>query len=265
MTVSTQVWRTRTLLRAKSRFTDDIDYRVLQVFLLRIRHLFDQTVDGFMSSQATTPADANSMTSSVRGFVSLAIFIHLCFVFLAITSNVEPSLLQQRLLLVARPYAQLLNIDLSFTPYHLTHATIDDVDHRIEVLPAGKMSTDEDNWVSMPDVGWRGTERYARYQRLASMMAYFSAEEDTAALLAESICKNFLEQSSITPQRIRCRKHLLQNRSSINGLAADRDPFAQQYFRDVYTANVLVGADGQINVVPTGSAQEMAQPDTNRK
>ena len=99
------------------------------------------------------------MNPTVQLGVSLFVIVHLFFVFAALASNVAPrSELQRRLLVKFAFYTQLLNLDLDFTPYHLTHATEQDVDHRLEVLMEGDPDVDE-NWLVLPDAGVRIGER----------------------------------------------------------------------------------------------------------
>ena len=79
---------------------------------------------------------------SSRPFISLLLFIHLFCVFVAMSSNLSRSGLQDRLLRVLSPYTQLLGFDLNYTPYHFTHNLPLDVDHRVELLAAGRDAAD---------------------------------------------------------------------------------------------------------------------------
>ncbi len=87
---------------------------------------------------STTPPPSGEKTGEVaRSLVSLLLVVHLSCVGVALAANQSPSPLQERLVEVLAPYLQLLNLDLNFTPYYLTHETSLDTDHRIEVLPSG--------------------------------------------------------------------------------------------------------------------------------
>jgi hypothetical protein len=102
------------------------------------------------------------LSPSIRSLISLLLLLHLFVVAIALSSNFAPSQLQARLLSFFSPYAQRLNLDLNFTPYQLTHASLDDVDQRIEVLPVEAASDSKDQWVTTRR-GSRMGERYKRY------------------------------------------------------------------------------------------------------
>ena len=102
-------------------------------------------------------------------------------------------------------------------PYYLTHATEEDVDHRIEVLLQGSDPADEDAWLVLPPAGSHGSDRYRRYQHLANVMSAVSDDEGAVARIAQSIGAHFAGQRNITPQQVRCRKHMLQPIPALQG------------------------------------------------
>ena len=85
-------------------------------------------------------------SDNTRAVVSIVLFAHVFVVSVCLAANLAPSTLEQRLLQFFQPYAQLLNFDLDGTRYYLTHATVRDVDHRIEVLPAAATGDADDQW-----------------------------------------------------------------------------------------------------------------------
>jgi hypothetical protein len=219
-----------------------------------------------MPSSASSSEAASGPSQRVRSVVSLILTLHLIVLAFALSSNYFRSPLQARVLQVLRPYAQLLNLELDFLPFHLTHAMADDVDHRIEVLPAGADQEDDAAWLVLPDRGWRGCERYARYQRLARLMG-FLAEQDSsgagAGMVARRVAENYVHQQGVEPARIRCRRHLLQSPEMVTGgTAAQRDPNDPSYFREMYVANTLVSDTGTVDLVKVDPAGEVARPDT---
>jgi hypothetical protein len=202
-------------------------------------------------------------SETVRGIVSLLLFIHLFCVWVALSGNYARSALQARLLTRLRPYTQLLNFDLDFTPYYLTHATPLDVDNRIEILPEGLDAADAKNWIVLPDAGYRGGLPYKRQQRLADTMAFYAESEDYAGFIAQSVATNFMQQRQIRPAQIRCRRHLLQMREALSGTLAEQNPYDPLYFEVSYAANVVVGRDGRVSVVKIDEASQVARPDSN--
>lgn len=199
-------------------------------------------------------------TPSGRPLITVLLILHLGAVFLFLTTNLSSSLLQDALRRICAPYAQPLNLDLDYTPYHLTHATDADVDHRLEILPAGS-SPESDAWVALPDVGWRGGERYRRYQRLAESLALRATNEDpSAGTLAQAAAAHFLNREEMVPIRLRVRRHMLQSPEAIqSGSAAERDPNHPAYFESAYDAHVVVDGD-QVHVVPIPVRSDAAQP-----
>ena len=220
------------------------------------------------ADDSATPSD-----ETVRSLVTLFLVLHLFCLFVAFWSSVSPSPLQVRLLSVIRPYTRLLNFELPYSQYNLTHATDIDVDHRIEVLAAEKEETDLKGWIVLPDAGSRAGERYKRYQRFARQMARYnqlsSVFPDMAALaskLAQDTAANFVHQREIKPKEIRCRQHFLQPMDAItSGTKDERNPNSATFLRIPYAANVIVDDRGNVNVVKIDTAAEVAPPTTGNK
>jgi hypothetical protein len=193
--------------------------------------------------------------------LSLLLFFHLFCVAVALSGNHFPSALQIRLIDLFAPYLRSLNFDLNYTPYHLTLGTIDDQDHRIEVLPAGGDEQSAEAWLGVPDKARRG-ERYRRYQRLAAAMGFFGERQQNnqSALFAGAVAEHFLHQRQITPAQIRCRRILPQDRNLVaGGTAEDRNPWSERYFSEVYRANTVVGG-GSVSVIKVEEAGQVARP-----
>lgn len=198
---------------------------------------------------------------NVRLAVSLAVIFHFFFVVVAMCANVAPrSELHNRLLTKFAFYTRSLNLDLDFTPYHLTHATEFDVDHRVEVLPS-QQGASEEEWVVLPDKGGRGSEQYQRFQRLGRVMAMLAEEDDAISWIASSIGAHFLTARDTRPEQVRCRRHMLQSWTAIRGGTADeRDPNSAQYFREVYLADCVVLEDQRVRVNKLDDEAQVAQP-----
>jgi hypothetical protein len=222
-------------------------------------------VPGFDTTVKSTTGENFAPNPQSRPFASLAISIHLFCVLAVFTANYSRSGLQDRLLSLLAPYTQLLNLDPNFIPFYLTHGAPDDVDQRIEVLPAGADAADDGNWLALSDRGFRGGERYQRYQRLASALGYF-AERDEGAWIARGVAVNFLVQAGVKPQQIRCRRHLPQELEAVSGGTPEqRDPFSAAYFREAYRANTLIGDDQRVEILRVEEIGQVAVPDAARR
>jgi len=213
-----------------------------------------------MTPESSSDSEQRTAISTSRSLISLLIFAHFFFVFVAVAGNLAPSELQLRILARFAFHTRLFNFDLNATPFHLTHATLEDVDHRIEVLPEGADVADSDRWIVLPDVGVRGSDRYQRYQRLARVMSFFAEEEEVPALLAQATGASFLRQRGTRPKQIRCRKHMLQRWDVIRGgTPAQRDANSPEYFQVAYDARCVLSGDS-VGVVKLAEASQAAQP-----
>jgi hypothetical protein len=212
-------------------------------------------------TQAT--AAAAPITPTTQTVVSLLLIIHLFFAGVAFSSNLAPiySRLQNRLLTNFAVYTQLLGFDLNFLPFYWTHATIDDVDHRVEILPRGKIAERDADWIVLSAVATRGTERFQRYQRLGRVWSLVSPQDELTAALAKAVGTSFIEQRAIQPVRVRCRRHTLQDWDLVRGgTAAQRDPHDPSYFQSSYDANLVVSRNGTVSVVKLAETSEIAVP-----
>lgn len=217
------------------------------------------------SSQSEPQCQPGPASIAVRSTVNLLLFLHLFVVAVALSGNFAPSGLQRRLLEVFAPYTRTLNFDLNYTPYYLTRGTEADVDHRIEILPRGASEARAEDWLSLPDVGLRGGERYQRYQRLAATFAFLAADDTVAGQLAQAIGTHFSRRERTVPAQIRCRSHFLQSMEVVGGgNANERDPYNAIYYRVPYAANCVVGRDGLVSIVKIDEASQVARPNLNR-
>jgi hypothetical protein len=214
-----------------------------------------------MASHPPTETPDRKIGSTARAIISLLLVAHFFFVLVAVSANQAPSELQSRVLARFSFYTQLFNFDLNFTPYYLTHGPLEDADHRLELLPAGKDAEDPRNWIVLPDVGMQGGDRYHRYQRLAKVMSFFAEQDDIPAFLAQAAAAHFVHQRAVSPTRLRCRRHLPQPRDlKVGGTVAQRDPNDASYFQTDYEARCIISADGSVHVSKISDANQVAQP-----
>ena len=209
-------------------------------------------------STVPPPEEAARPSEPFRTVASLLLCIHLFCISLAVWANFSPSPLLYDVLDRLRAYTTLLNFNLNYTPYHLTHGTVEDVDDRIEVLPQGKDAAQAEQWIALPDVGWRGSDRYKRYQRLAEVMSYYAQDEERSARLASSVAEHFLSVANIQPAQIRSRKHLLLTMQDY-AAAGEPDPDGPQQWLTPYAANVVISGD-EVEVIAVSEQGEVALP-----
>ncbi len=194
-------------------------------------------------SQFATDTNSTSVStpSTLQSLGSVLLFAHLFFLAVTLGANLAPSAVQSRLLTVFRPYVRLLNFDITFIRYHLTHAAVTDAEHRIEYLPEGANPQDAEAWVPLA-TGARGTDRLVRYQRLGDLLAMLGSAEDgtAAAEISSAVGTHLQRQGGIAIQQIRSRRHLLQSPEDVAGMdQARRDPNDGSYFQEIYRAQVL--------------------------
>lgn len=200
-------------------------------------------------------ATASSVPES-RPWLSVAIIAHFFFVLVCLGSNFARSELAGTLLDRFAPYTRLFNFDLDFTPYHLTHGSEADVNHRLEVLPQGS-----DEWIVLPSEGFRGADGFQRYQRLAAIWNFHATNEGQPAVFAQAIGSHFSIQRHTPPRQIRCRRHYLQPREEVSGdTPAQRDPDDPSRFAVVYAANAIVNPNGWVDVIKIEETGQVALP-----
>lgn len=214
-----------------------------------------------MTADSRVKQAVGTPQGGLRTVLTLLLIFHIFLVGASISSNYAPSDLQFQIVSRFKPYTRLFNFDLNFTPYHLTHATEADVDHRMEILPEGKDERMASDWLALPDRGFRGGDAYKRYQRLGATWAFQAQNNGEPATFAQAIGTHFARQWNIKPKQIRCRRHFLQSREDIaEGTPARRDPNDPSYFVVVYAANAIVSESGYVEVVRVDDASQVAQP-----
>jgi hypothetical protein len=219
------------------------------------------------SSTTGSSSKAVATPSVWQSLGSVLLFAHLFFLAVSLSANQAPSAMQNRLLSVFRPYIRLLNFDVAFVRFHLTHASGIDAEHRIEYLPAGANAQDADAWVPLMD-GARGSDRLARYQRLGDLLAMLgSSEEGTAsAEVVSAVGTHLVKQAEQPVDQIRSRRHLLQSPEDLTGANLDRrDPNDPSFFQEVYRAQVVDLGGERLGVQKVESLGQVAPSVSGRK
>lgn len=202
-------------------------------------------------------------SETVRGIISLVLVIHFFAIFIALTCNRTPSVLQERLLVILRPYLRTLNFEVDFIAYDLTQAQLTDADHRIEILEQGADEEADESWRVFGQTGFVGGERYKRFQRYSEVFAAFREDEASTALMAQAVARYWQHfgSSDRPPRLIRGRDHLLQGRSQVTSLdQAQSDPDSPAFFREFYKAEIVINGE-RIDLVKRAAAAREASPD----
>jgi hypothetical protein len=211
-----------------------------------------------MSESPTSPP-ALGLTPETRPLVSLAIFLHLFLVFLALTSNVG-SALQLQLLNAFGFYVYPLNLAVDYsTNYQLTHASGIDVDHAVEVEVPG--ADGQPRTYHLPDTGWRGGEAFRRKQKLANVAAEWATlevDEERKQRLPQALAGHFMQPHQAATAQVRIKSHLLLTplaaRSSDPAMS---DPRGAGLYRTLYDAKAT-SFGGQIGLLEKAAALETA-------
>jgi hypothetical protein len=214
------------------------------------------------------PRDPQLPSPAVRTAVSLALFVHLFAVGVAVLSNTEASALQVGLRPVVEPYLQLLNLDRSYR-FHLTWYDQDEVDE----TPAGELPSsyidvdfavtgyvavttrDRDQSAvsdrrefTFPDPELWPHERWLRDEALAanlcrSRMGAAERGEEGAARLADPLGRRMLAQYGPVDKDLRgeliCRGRRLQRMPD----ARSDDPQVRNPLSDRYWTAPIHEAD----------------------
>lgn len=199
-----------------------------------------------MSAKSPTTADEGTSRELrnplLRSFVSLAIVLHLLCVGFVYSANVNPSQLQVRLAGIFAPYTQLLHLDPGGVRLQLTDGSQDSDDHLILVLPKRSDGTiDEAAAVRFPDTENRFSLARRRLLALTSDVAvYGEGREDLAALLAQSMGENVMQQQQLEHVVVRVVHQ------GAEPLYDDSEPDERSTDYTVYEAEVWRDEDGVI-------------------
>lgn len=227
-----------------------------------------------MSDSTKSVSDAADdqfpLSPTVRSSISLALVVHLFCLFACAFSVIPPSEFHARLLGVLAPYVQLMNFDLDQTPYYLTMTPIDrdtkeffsERSFRFEVLPKGADPAVNENWIIVKR-GIRGLPNFNRYGRLAATASLFSEQDDMVGAIASDVVRYMAVQQDTEIGKIRLRIHLPIPRADfVNEGETPVNVDDDTYYRPLYTAIVLMGPDGDVNLIKESSARESAPPES---
>lgn len=195
--------------------------------------------------------------SPLRTALSLAIFLHLFAVAVALAAYTRSSELQQQLRQLLGVYTQPLNFDLSYRSYtpaqlFLTHGTEIDVNFAVRV-DAGAGTTGS---ATLPEPGLRPRLRLQRRQSLANMAGNLAGNEAVESFLIKGIAGRALSEAGAGKGRVRLTAHYLVDRATVRR-GPPPDPLAPNRFADVYDADVVL-ADGQVDLLKRTTSQETA-------
>ena len=217
-----------------------------------------------MATPSPSPQPPQLPSETVRGFVSLLIFVHLLALIVALASYTRASVFQQQLLTAFRPYVRTLNFDLahvfpSSARLHLTHAGPGDVDFRISgkaKLPSGEFS----DW-QLPRPGLFPPIRGTRDQTLANVVGGLleSEQEERETMLPRALAAAELRRAGAKSGTVTVTAHYLLEIDDLNSPETQlRDPFNANYFRSVFDASVIARSAGGVDLLKSVGKGEVA-------
>lgn len=197
----------------------------------------------------------SSLSENVRGLVSLAIVVHLLVVFVGLAGNMLQSPLVERLQQITSPYGQTLNVVPRRSQLQLTHATVEDDDHRLEIR-----SPDMRRRLVLPQHEAPGGFQQLRNQRLASQIARYVATEDEPpmAMLLQGIGGYAMAKLRVERVTIECQRLEPQplEPSQSAPLGAVEMVYRATAFRDAHGRTMLLGGSPEEEVAPSLLNQE---------
>jgi hypothetical protein len=201
------------------------------------------------SIDSPSPETEGYPGGTARSIVSLALFLHLFCLFIALTSNYYLSPLQIALVNTVGPYVQLFKLKPT-APYHLTDGTELSDDHYIEVeVVAGPQQGEV---IRLPEakVGASPAARRGEvFARTIGATAYMGADPNTAAL-AKAVGARVLregenEEVIVRLNRLQPQQRLLDRTNP----ATPVDPTAKEYVNATYQARVWRDRMGQVQLL----------------
>lgn len=220
-------------------------------------------------SQTTTNTNAAAMPADwVRTVVSFLIFLHFFALAVAVLSNMNPSDMALRLRRVPliKPYIEYLTFDQSYVPlYGLTFNMPEDTDTRIDVSLKLKDGTEKTWTFPATDVWPR--QRRAHDARLVETAADMTGSDYQSfqSIVPQAIAEHVVAQEpDATSGVIRCTRQFPQMMDSLDSSdPAERNPYKQSLFTQLYEARILISAAG-VKLLKSESAAEVAQPASKR-
>lgn len=194
---------------------------------------------------------AAAPSSPLRLAISLAVGLHLVALTVSLSSGIEVSDTQAKVLGWFTPYLQATHFGLDDRPIYLAHGDRDEQPLRLQT--AASLHPEEADWETMapPGItGLAGNDRYHRWLKTAVMLA----ESDQSALVAELLLPVVATQDTIQAIRI------VRLPTELTTLADDAEP--PPYQADVIRAGervslvkVPVEAQGAIAIPRSGGAE----------
>ena len=217
-----------------------------------------------MNAPSSTPSPPKLPSETVRGLVSLLIFVHLLALIVAMGSYTSASVFQRQLVTALRPYIRTLNFDLAHVfptvaRLHLTHAGPSDVDFQIAgeaKLPSGEFS----KW-QLPREGLFPPIRGTRDQTLANVVGGLleADQEEREALLPRALAAAELRKADAKSGTITVIAHYLLEIEDLKSPDTKlRNPFDANYFRPVFAASVIATPFGGVDLLKSVGKGEVA-------
>lgn len=148
------------------------------------------------------------ISETMRGIVSLVIFVHLFCVAVGLFANESTSVLAVQLRRVLGPYIRLLNLDPQFlSGFHLTHAMEYEDHHQLVI----EVASEEPIYIPNQDGSLWGERlgfRQPRYLNLTRQFGLFAEEGNDQAMaeLARAIGGSLMTKMGARQMVLRCQR-----------------------------------------------------------
>jgi len=218
-----------------------------------------------------------------RTAISMGLFLHLFALTVAFASNTSPMIIenqrlrpdvkrQLRQVPLVTPYLRVLNMDTGFgagneyrgDDFHLTHGMQWDTDHTVEVDLTLADGSTKSYVLPEPDLEPRLRRRRLQNLTVRTARLATTGNEVVEGRLPRAIAAHLVARAqaetgqTVTGGWIVCRSHLLQDTLAPESSDdAVRDPFSDQYYRDVIAYNILV-TNGLVELLKDESRADSA-------
>ncbi|MDX1943909.1 MAG: hypothetical protein SFU86_00770 [Pirellulaceae bacterium] len=221
-----------------------------------------------MASAPTS--NSPEQNSTLRGVLSLVIFIHFFCVLVVLSSTFRRSELQARLVTLFGPYTTGLDFDPGYhTPYHYTLGRVGDNDAVIDIDLYANGEEPVANQpliksIHLPDGGSSFLGDRRRYFELAKRLALYADPEDgndaMSSELARALGHRLMRENDARRAVVRCTRRLSQplNMDLMFPNFPKNDPTAPAYDSVVYEADVWLDEDNAVQAQKRSSAAEVA-------
>jgi hypothetical protein len=207
------------------------------------------------SKKHSIPTATTLVDPTVKSLVSLGIVIHLFCLAFVLSSNVNPSRLQERICSTLAVYTRTLHLEPGLVLFQFTDGTSLSDNHVLEFSPP-----DGKTLAAFPENESRwGLERQ-RFSAIAFEIASFAERDDIAGYYAKALGGRLLRETKQEHLRLNCIHKISQplDLTMLDPKLPPEDPNAKEYYESVYEAEVWRDEDGELNVQKRSTGRDAA-------